>query len=155
MTSVIPDNALALVMIGIAFWKSDYKFFILLLIMSITTHMALDWLLMWELKITDNSPLDNNTHIMYYWITSIFFIVWFGIFMMNPNKYNVWIAGLMGIQALLCLMMAVNGAIFSEVSLPEVEFVYVAHSAFNDIIWIVEIVMAWIATVKHERITYG
>lgn len=141
---MIPDNVFALILLGLAFWKSGYKFFIMMLIVQYVSFSGFDWAATNELY-----PYDSK--ILYYWFMSMFFIVWFGIWIMNNTKLTIWLAGLCLIQASLAMLMAINGETFNEMVFQEYEIIYTIHERFNDLVWVVECIIAWIAATGGER----
>lgn len=145
-TTVLPENAVTLIILGIAFWKSGGKFLILLCILSIIMHAGLDWVLLKELD-----PESMSGNITYYWVMSLFFLSMFGLFFLQMSKLAVWLAGLMLFQCVISMAMSLNGAVFADVTLPEFELVYLLHSMFNDTIWVVECIIAWIAATSSRE----
>lgn len=145
-TTVLPENAVTLIILGIAFWKSGGKLLILLCILSVIMHMGIDWALLNQMD-----PESMNGNITYYWIMSLFFLSMFGLFFLQMSKLAVWLAGLMLFQCVISMAMALNGAVFVEVTIPEFELIYLLHSAFNDTIWIVECIIAWIAVTSSRE----
>lgn len=141
MTTVLPENALTLIILGIALWKSGGKFLILLCIIVNIVYSGFDWALTKQF----DPELSISGNMSYYWITSMFFMTVSTLFYLQNTKLSIYLAGFMLLQAVLCLAVAVNGAIFVEVTVPEYELIYLLHSTFNDTIWIVECIIAWIA----------
>lgn len=147
MTTVLPENAAALIIIGVAFWRSGGKFLILLCMLVIIMHIGFDWALL--MKFDPASSASDN--IMYYWLTSLFFMAVAPLFYLQNTKLSVSLSGFMLAQMVLCFLMAINGAEFQEVTIPEFESIYLLHEAFNGSIWIVECVIAWIAATSSRE----
>lgn len=147
-TTVLIENAFTLIVVGMAMHKSN-KTVLLAIFIALISHMAFDNALL-SFYSPATSAADN---VSYYWLTSLFFLAMFGLFMakgVRSSRLSMIMAGCMIAQAVLSFMVSINGAILDGVQIPEFDFVYFMHESFNKVIWIIECIVVYIATVTES-----
>jgi len=140
-TTVFIENAIVFVALGYALNKTR-KAVLLIALVAVFMHMLFDNVLMNTLNIYGS----NYDNMVYYWLTSFFFLFLFGVFLLRMTRLSMVLAGCMLAQSVLSFMMAINGAALNGVTLPEYDMIYVMHEVFNSCIWVVELIVVWIAT---------
>lgn len=145
-TTVLIENAAVLLAIGVALHRTQ-KVILLMCLVVVVAHMAVDNYLLFAFN--PLSSIENNTS--YYWLTSLFFLGSFGVFMYRQTKLSIIMAGCMITQAILSFAVAINGAMVGGVQLPDVDFIYSAHELFNKGIWIVECIIVYAATTTSDE----
>lgn len=142
-TTVLIENAAVMIAIGVALHRS-HKAVLLLALIAVVAHMAFDNILLMRYNPYE-SIADNMA---YYWLTSLFFLAMFGMFMyrgVKTSKLSIIMAGCMIAQAIFSFFVAVNGGSINGIQLPEFDFIYTAHELFNKAIWIIECIIVYAA----------
>lgn len=148
-TTVLIENAFVLVVVGMALYKS-HKAVLLTTLIALLSHMAFDNAILNHYN-PAQSIVDNMS---YYWLTSLFFLSMFGLFMANglrASKLSLIMAGCMIAQSILSFAVAINGAVLNGVQLPEFELIYYAHESFNKAIWIIECIVCYAAVTTESK----
>mgnify|MGYP003677690179 FL=1 len=148
-TTVLIENAVVLVVIGMSLHKSG-KGVLLAMLIAALAHMAFD-----NSLLTHYSPAQSIAdNVSYHWMTSLFFLAMFGLFMANgvkTTKLSFVMAGCMLAQSVLSFAVSINGAVFDGSVFPEFEFIYFAHESFNKAIWIVECIVVYAALTTDDH----
>ena len=114
-TTVLIENAVVLVVIGMSLHKSG-KGVLLAMLIAALAHMAFD-----NSLLTHYNPAQSIAdNVSYHWMTSLFFLAMFGLFMANgvkTTKLSFVMAGCMLAQSVLSFAVSINGAPISIVQI--------------------------------------
>lgn len=145
-TTVLVENAVTLVAVGLALHRTR-KLVLLTVLFAVQVHMGADNLLMHLY----NPTLSRENHTIYYWFLSFFFLVLSGMFMVRPTRLSILIAGCVLIQAIISFVMAMNGAVINNLVFPEFSFIYGLHELINDILYVIEWIIVYVAATTGRR----
>lgn len=142
MGVILVENLAVLVITALALYKSRCKMICILNIVFLASFILFEYQTRATYQPGDGQAVANY---FYYFSFAMFFLCWAAVFFSVFTKLGLVMVGLCFIQSALSFYCAFNGMDLGFLAVPYFEFVYTAHSVFNNGIWIVECIVAWTA----------